>query len=94
VKGEERRDSSQNVSGVALRDRGVERAHRIRNTLNGAVADANFVGNFQNAFASPQMIADALFNGCADPRPTKRAVEAKRRCVDNPHGTLRRYLAK
>jgi hypothetical protein len=53
VKGEERRDSSQNVSGVALRDRGVERAHRIRNTLNGAVADANFVGNFQNAFASP-----------------------------------------
>jgi hypothetical protein len=85
---------SQNVSGAALRDRGVERAHRIRNTVNGAVTDANFVGNFQNAFAGPQMVADALFDRCADARPTERAVEAKRRCVDNPHGTLRRYLAK
>jgi hypothetical protein len=47
------RGSSQNVSGAALRGRGVERAHRIRNRLNGAVADANFVGDFQNAFASP-----------------------------------------
>jgi hypothetical protein len=46
-------DSSQNVSGAALRGRAAERAHRIRNALNGAVADANFVGNFQNAFASP-----------------------------------------
>jgi hypothetical protein len=65
------RDSSQNVSGAALRGRGAERAHRIRNTLNGPVADANFVGDFQNAFASSQMIADALFNGCADARPTE-----------------------
>jgi hypothetical protein len=59
------------MSAVPRYAAAASKAHRIRNTLNGAVADANFVGNFQNAFASPQMIADALFNGCADARPTE-----------------------
>jgi hypothetical protein len=70
-------ESRQCVSGAALRGRGAERAHRIRNTLNGPVADANFVGDFQNAFASSQMIADALFNGCADARSTLPASTAR-----------------
>jgi hypothetical protein len=50
---EHKRRDWRRVSSVALRGRGVERAHRIRNTLNGAVAHANFVVNFQNSFASP-----------------------------------------
>jgi hypothetical protein len=75
-------NSSQNVSGAVLCGRGVERAHRIRNTLNGAVPDANFVGNFQNAFASPQMIADALFNDCVDARPTEPVGKQGRELIE------------
>src|SRR5215470_1372714 len=50
-----------------------ERAvHLIRNTLHGAVADANFAGDLDDAHTSAQTLLDALFNGRADPRPSER----------------------
>ena len=59
------------VSGDA--SRGDERAvHLIRNTLHGAIAYANFARDFDDAHTGPQTILDALFNGCADPRPSER----------------------
>jgi hypothetical protein len=54
------------LSGDALRGDDERAAHLIRNTLHGAIAYANFAGDFDDAHAGPQTILDALFNGCAD----------------------------
>jgi hypothetical protein len=53
--------------------RGGERAcHFLVDALHGAGADADLAGNFEDAFPGAQLSLDALFNGGADPRPTKR----------------------
>src|SRR5438477_5143093 len=50
-----------------------ERAfHLLLNALNGANADANLAGNFDDAVAGPQLILDALFNLLAYARATQR----------------------
>jgi hypothetical protein len=57
----------------ASRDCADERAfHLLLNALHRTSADANLAGNFDDAVAGPQLILDALFDGCADPRPSER----------------------
>jgi len=46
-------------------------AHLLPHALNGAAADAEFAGNFQDAFASAQLRLDAFFDGGIDPRPAE-----------------------
>jgi hypothetical protein len=46
--------------------------HLIRNTLHGAITYANLAGDLDDAHTGPQTILDALFDGCADPRPSER----------------------
>jgi hypothetical protein len=46
--------------------------HLIRNTLHGAIAYANLASDLDDAHAGPQTILDALFDGCADSRPSER----------------------
>ena len=49
-------------SDASLRD-GDERArHLLRNALHSAGAYADFAGNFDDAFARPQLLLDGLFN--------------------------------
>ena len=56
---------------------GDRAAHLIRNTLHGAIAYANFAGDLDDAHTGPQTILDALFNGCADPRPSEGLAAAR-----------------
>jgi hypothetical protein len=50
------------IYGVsALRGGGAERAIHLRNALDGAMADTDFVSHLQDACTCPQFVLDALF---------------------------------
>src|SRR6516165_10790974 len=52
--------------------RGVERAfHFLPDALDGAGANANLAGNFEDALPGPQLTLDSFFQGCADLWPPK-----------------------
>jgi hypothetical protein len=51
------------ICGAWLLNGDLERAlYLLRNALHSAGAYADFAGNFDDAFARPQLLLDALFN--------------------------------